>query len=41
VTVVLKQHLEKEGLEKANVKDVPQVAVDLREGASVYGMATC
>jgi len=29
-------------VEKASVKgDVPQVAIDLQEGASVYGMATC
>jgi len=35
-------HLENEAVKKASVKGgTPQVAMDLREGASVYGMATC
>ena len=35
-------HLKNKVVEKESVKgDVPQVAMDLREGASVYGMATC
>jgi len=42
--IELEQHLESEAVEKASVKGyVPQVAMDLQEGASVYddGVATC
>jgi len=35
--IKLKRHLENEAIEKASVKgDIPQVAMDLQEGASVY-----
>ena len=35
--IKLEQHLENKAVEKASVKgDVPQVAMDLQEGASVY-----
>jgi len=40
--IEVKQCLENKVVEKASVKgDVPQVATDLQEGASVYGMAPC
>ena len=35
--IKLERHLENKAVEKASVKgDVPQVAMDLQEGASVY-----
>jgi len=38
----VEQCLENKVVEKAIVKgDIPQVATDLQEGASVYGMAMC
>ena len=40
--IEVEQCLENKVVEKASVKgDVPQVATDLQEGASVYGMAMC
>ena len=40
--IELERRLENEAVEKPSVKgDVPRVAMDLQEGASVYGMALC
>jgi len=40
--VKVERCLENKAVEKASVKeDIPQVAMDLQEGASVYGVATC